>query len=177
MDVDVTPGPGFNELAGRLRRAPKEVRKELNRAIKSATADAERELKAAILSLDAKGTAGGGGSRRSAHNTTASGRLPKHTGLRKNISRGITRKITYSGFRTGVRIRVDGKYLPADQQTLLKLTNSGKTFRHPVAGNRNAWVSQQFGPGHWFDDVMKRRGPRIMQEIDAAARRAMDSLE
>lgn len=177
LDADFRPGSDFRALAPRLRGAPKNIRKELNTAIKSITADAERALEAAVMGLDSKGTVGGGSSQRQSHNTTASGRLPKHTGLRRNIAKGIQRKITYSGFRTGVRIRVDPKYIPENQRSLIRYTNTGKTFRHPVKGNRNVWVDQSFGPGHWFDDTMKARSPRILQQIDTAARRAMDQLQ
>jgi hypothetical protein len=177
LDAEFQPGSDFRALAPRLRGAPKNIRKELNTAIKAITTTTENRLKRAVENLDSKGTTGGGSRQRERHNTTASGRLPKHTGLRRNIAKGVQRKITYSGFRTGVRIRVDPKYIPADQRALIRYTNSGKTFRHPVKGNRNVWVDQSFGPGHWFDDTIKADRSRILQQIDTAARRAMEQLQ
>ncbi len=60
---------------------------------------------------------------------------------------------------------------------LIKRTNDGKNFRHPVMGNRDAWVDQSFGPGHWFDDTMRKYQPRIRDDIAKAARRALEQLQ
>lgn len=181
MDVEIRPGAEFEQLARKLRGAPAEIRKEMNAAVKSSTAPAEAELKRAVMNIESKGVYGGGSGQRSRHATirskTGKKPLPQHTGLRRNISKGITRKITYSGYRIGVRIRADGKYLPPDQQVLIKRTNDGKEFRHPVMGNREAWVGQKFSPGHWFDDTMKKHVNRIQKDIAAAATRALEKLQ
>lgn len=178
MDVSITPGAEFQQLRTRLRGAPATIRKELNRAIRAATAPAEADLKRAVLSLDSKGTRGGGGKQRgdASRARSKTGRLVGHTGLRRNVAKGITRKITYTGTRGGVRIRVDSKYLPESQKSLVRYMNSGKSFRHPVMGG-NTWVSQQFTPKGWFDDTMKRHAPKVRQEIQNAARRALEQLQ
>jgi len=182
MDVRLdAPGSDFRRAIEKLRKGPKDVRKAMNKAIKVATDPAERELKAAVLAIDSDGKRGGG--RRQwivyAQGKSSSGiaRLPRHTGLRKNIARGVTRKITYRGFSTGVRIRTDGKYLPPEQRTLIRKTNSGKKFRHPVMGNREVWVDQKFTPPGWFDKTMKTYGPEAIRKIDAAARDALKKLQ
>lgn len=179
MDVELIPGSEFVQLAARLRAAPPELRKEMSRAVKQATEPAETDLKAAVMGVESKATKGGGGKQRSAYLASRSrtGKLPRHTGLRKNVARGITRKITYSGSRIGVRVRADFKYLPADQAKLGKLMNSGKRFRHPVMGDKEVWVNQQFTPDHWFDNTMKKYAPRLRAEINAAARRVFSKLQ
>jgi hypothetical protein len=177
LEAEIRPGPQFAAVAAKLRGADKVIRREMNQAIKSATAPAEKDAKRAVLALQSKGSGGGGGGQRSRHNTTAKGKLPRHSGLRQNISKGVTRKITYSGYRIGVRIRVDGKYLPASQQTLIKRTNDGKEFRHPVMGNRQAWVGQKFGPKGWFDDTIRHHVPQIQRDLAAAMTRAMNQLQ
>lgn len=169
------PGAEFRRAVEKLRTGPKEVRRAMNKAIKAATDPAERALKTAIMEIDSKGVKGGGGRQRSGHlqSRSKTGKLPKHTGLRKNIARGVTRKITYSGFSTGIRIRAAGTYLPPDQKTLIGKTNSGKNFRHPVMGNRNVWVDQSFSPAGWFDKTMSTYGPEAIRKIDDAARDAI----
>lgn len=173
------PGADFRAAVEQLRRGPKEVRRALNKAVKEATAPAERELKAAVLAIESNGVKGGGSAQRSAHlqGRSRSGRLPAHTGLRKNIARGVTRKITYRGFSTGVRIRAAGTYLPPEQKVLIRKTNSGNKFRHPIMGNRNVWVDQKFTPGGWFDKTMRKYGPEAVRKIDAAARSALRKLQ
>jgi hypothetical protein len=177
VDAELRPGPEFAALAAKMRGADKTIRKEMSQAVKAATAPAEKAAKVAVLALDAKGSGGGGGKQRSGHNTTAGGKLPKHTGLRQNIAKGVTRKITYNGARIGIRIRVDGKHLPANQQTLITRTNDGKQFRHPVMGNRDAWVNQQFSPKGWFDDTIRHHLPQIQSDLAKAMARAMQQLQ
>ena len=180
MEIESKPGDDYRIAIEKLRRGPAIIRKDLNKTIRSATKPAQNKLKAAALGIKSKGTRGGGAGQRSAHLASRSKRgkvpLPKATGLRTNIAKGISTKISYSGFRTGVRIRADSQYLPDNQKVLLKLTNSGRRFRHPVMGSDN-WVSQQFEPGHWFDDTMKGEAPAIIAKIDIAAREAMTKLQ
>jgi hypothetical protein len=173
------PGVEFRRAVEKLRKGPKDVRKAMNKAIKAATDPAERELKAAIMAIESEGKAGGGRAQRSGYlaGRSKSGKLPTHTGLRKNISRGVGRKITYRGFSTGVRIRAAGTYLPADQRQLIGKTNSGKTFRHPIMGDTERWVDQSFSPPGWFDKTMKKYGPEAIRKIDAAARDALRKLQ
>lgn len=173
------PGADFRDAVEKLRRGPAGIRRALNKSIKAATDPAESELKARIMAIESKGTKGGGRAQRSTFlaGRSKSGRLPRHTGLRKNIARGVTRKISYSGFSTGVRIRAAGTYLPPDQQTLIRKTNSGKVFRHPIMGNREAWVDQKFAPSGWFDKTMRKYGPTAIDKIDAAAREAIQKMQ
>lgn len=176
MDVEIRQGPEFAALAARMRGADKAIRKQMSAAVKTATAPAEKAARAAVLAIEAKGSGGGGGGQRSRHNTTAGGKLPKHTGLRQNIAKGVTRKITYTGTRIGIRIRVDGRHLPYSQQTLIQKTNDGKTFRHPVMGG-DTWVNQKFAPKGWFDDTIRHHLPQIQRDLAQAMARAMNELQ
>lgn len=182
MDVELTPGAEFKALARRIREVSPELRKEMNRAARTATAPTEKALKAAVLGLDSKGVSGGGGRARLEHARSRSktGKVPKSGGggLRKNTAKGITRKITYRGYRVGVRIRADTKYLPADQKTMPKAMNRGKV-RHPAGWGANrgsVWVNQSFTPVGWFDRTMKTHGPKVVKEIDQAARKVLNQL-
>lgn len=182
MDAELIPGAEFKALARRIREVSPEVRKEMNRAARTATAPAEKQLKAAVLGIASKGVAGGGGRSRLEHARSRSktGKVPASGGggLRRNTAKGITRKITYSGYRIGVRIRSDTKYLPADQKTLPKAMNKGKV-RHPAGWGNNrgsVWVNQTFTPAGWFDKTMKSFGPKVTRDLDVAARKALNTL-
>lgn len=176
--VEIRPGDETRAAIAKLRKGEKEIRLSLNKGIRNATKPAATALKGAVMGLESKGTRGGGGAQRSDHlqGRSKKGRLPKNTGLRANISRGIQTKITYSGVRTGVRIRADSQYLPPNQKVLVKATNRGKV-RHPVFHDRDTWVYQTFKPKGWFDETMKRQAPQIIANIDNAARDAMKKLQ
>lgn len=179
MDVQLTAGSDIAELLGKVRKASPAIRRELSASIKKATTPLETDLKAAVMGLASKGVAGGGHAQRSAHSAGRSARgLPtKQTGLRKNIAKGVTRKITLAGYRTGVRVKVDTKYLPANQRGLPKLMNKG-SWRHPAGYGRNrgsVWVAQTVTPKGWWDNTVKIHAPKVIAEIEAAATKAVES--
>lgn len=177
MDVELSRSADFNRALGKIRGASADVRKAFNAEIKSATIPLENELKQAVRGLDSSSSRGGGGRQRERHSALRSktGKASRKTGLRENIARGVTRKITLSGYRTGVRVRVDGKYLPEDQRSLIKATNKG-LVRHPVFGNRGTWVSQRFTPKGWFDRTVQKHGPQAVSKIEAAVRNVLERL-
>jgi len=176
MDIELTPGKEFERTVARLRKAPTEIKRQLSKEIKDATAPIEKAAKQNVLDIASKGARGGGGAARGEHLAARSKRgKAGATGLRKSISRGVTRKITYSGYRTGVRVRVDGKYMPESQRPLIKATNKGEV-RHPVFGNRNNWTNQQFIPKGWFDRATQQHGRVAIRKIQEAARKALQRL-
>lgn len=178
IDVTITAGDDFRAAIEKLRKGPKEIRLALNKSVRDATKPAQRKLKDAVLGLDSQSSRGGGGAQRAAHLAARSkkGTVRGSTGLRTNIAKGISTKITYSGFRTGVRIRADSQYLPPSQKVLVGDTNRGKV-RHPVFGDREVWVTQTFTPKGWFDRTMQIYAPKIIADIDKAAREAMTKLQ
>lgn len=187
MDVQLRAhGNEFRALAARMKGADKEIRKVIGKSMREATKPAEEAAKQAILGIDSKGTSGGGKAQRKAHDVSRSkskrpvraGVTARH-GLRAKIAKGITRKISYTGFRLGVRIRADAKYLPDDQKSLVKATNRGH-WRHPAGWGSNrgsVWVDQTVTPARWFDDTMKREGPLARDRIADAARQALRRLQ
>jgi hypothetical protein len=186
MDIELRErGSGFRALAARINELPKELRRELTKGIREDTKELEDAAKDAIrgTNSDAKTTGGGQGQREEhARSRSRTGRLPTSGGghgLRNNIARGVTRKITFKGSRMGVRIRVDGKYLPASQKSLIHATNKGK-WRHPAGWGRNrgsVWVEQTSTPPEWFDQTMREKGPDAIDKIDARARRVLGTLQ
>ncbi|GAB6898171.1 hypothetical protein [Kineosporia succinea] len=177
MDVELTPSKEFERVIARMKGAPPQIKRTLSKEIKDATAPIERAAKANIKGTQVRGVRGGGAAQRGAANAARSKRgATGKTGLRESIAKGVTRKITYSGFRTGVRVRVDGKYLPESQRALIRATNKGQ-WRHPVFGNTSAWVTQKITPAGWFDRAVSEHGPAAIKRIREAARKALQELE
>jgi hypothetical protein len=182
MDIEVRAGAEFEAVRARIRKAPADIRKQINKGLKQATSPAEEALKHAVQGGTSKGTKGGGSAARKINQVSKSrskrpgkqGITAAH-GLRKNIAKGVTRKISYSGSRSGVRIRADSKYLPASQKSLVKATNRGH-WRHPVYGGSN-WVGQTFDPANWFDDTMAKEGPAARQRISDVVNQVMRKLQ
>lgn len=96
----------------------------------------------------------------------------KRSGLRDSAARAL--KIEYRERATssrpflGVRIRMSASSMPPDQRRLPKHMNYGR-WRHPVFGDRDAWVTQTALPVGWFDETFDgmKRG------VSAAMSRAM----
>lgn len=178
MEVELRPGREFEDALAKLRVGPANIRRKLNKSVKDATAPVEKALKDAVMGIESQGKRGGGRSQRAAHlsSRSKSGKLPKHTGLRVNTARGITRKITYSGTSAGVRIRADTKYLPESQKVMPRAMNDGKV-RHPIFNDRSVWVDQTFTPAGWFDRTVAGRSAELVEKINAAAREAMRELQ
>lgn len=177
MDADIRPGADFYAAVAKLKGAPPEIRKRLNAEVRSATKPIEQAAKRAVKDLDSKGTVSGGNAARGALNDSKSRKgASKHgTGLRETVARAIQTKITYSGRRTGVRVRVDGTKLPENQRTLPKAMNKG-LVRHPVFGNKNVWVNQKFSPEGWFTKATREQGIEAIRKIKQAAQRALKDL-
>ena len=87
--------------------------------------------------------------------------LPNKGGLNERIAKS----------RFGVRTRLSGNSAGVQ----IKQTDKGKaassideagTWRHPVHGNRRAWVEQTYGPAKgWFTEPLDDQGPRLRREI------------
>lgn len=161
----------------RLADGPPRIRQTLNRELKSATNPIESAMKANLLGIESRGVRGGGPRQREIAGTTASGRLPRHTGLRQSTARALQTKITYRGFRSGVRIRVDTSKMPEDQRGMPQAMNRGKV-RHPIMGRRSGpWVDQTFTPEGWFDRPTRQLGPRAIAQIERAVNEAVRSMQ
>lgn len=79
---------------------------------------------------------------------------------------GITAKM-----QRNIRIRVSGGrvriYVPAAGSVgmIAASIDAGKPWRHPVMGNRRAWVSQAGSASGWFTDTGQRHFPQIREKV------------
>ena len=71
-------------------------------------------------------------------------------------------KVSITG--RGVRIRVNNGSL-GNARKLPAYIDAGKTWRHPVMGNRRAWVSQTASEPGWFTKTGLRTSPQIKREV------------
>lgn len=184
----------FRELARKLKAAGTEG-KELRRAIlKGLRAGAKpivdeaqqnaRDLTIVGHPVGKTGTRGGrgGASARAARAATSLGkrkvgdraRLKAHrnSGLRQHVARTVSANVKASAKGANLRVRSDGKKMPADQQALPGHMNRGE-IRHPVFGNYATWARQTMQAG-WFDRATRSKGPAAR---DAAAEQVKTYLE
>jgi hypothetical protein len=89
------------------------------------------------------------------------------------IGQGIRLQVQTSKTKQGIRITSTGAGLSADKKPLTKAFNLG-TFRHPVYGNRNAWVNQAGRP--YFGVVLKHRD-EILAAVDKALNDAVEAIK
>jgi hypothetical protein len=88
------------------------------------------------------------------------------SGLRSTIARAIHVKIADTGWRIGVRVRVDGTKLPPGQKYLPRGLDSVKGWRHPVFGDKEAFVTQYGNPPGWFTSTAKAHRPFTRKRIE-----------
>lgn len=94
--------------------------------------------------------------------------LPKAGGLNEVVAKSKFSTRTRTAGRTpGVRVVASN---PHD----IKALDRGR-LRHPVYGNRNAWVTQKVTPG-WFTDAMLDNADEVRREILAALDRVARKL-
>lgn len=141
-------------VAARLRDGPKELERELRRQYRTAARDAAAKTQAAITGASSKHA----GPLREEIAQTVSVSLLKRAGT------GLTVAISSIGSRMP-----DGKHnLPAYADAA---TPRWARWRHPVWGNEEVWVSQNWPSARgWFTDTLQ--GQR--DALAAACRRAVD---
>lgn len=155
FDVQVKGAEDFARVSRDLRKAGRgDLRKQMNKQIRAEARPTVAALKSAVLSVETEVP----GAKRPA-------RGARSTNLRVRIARAIQVKLTTSGWRSGVRIRVDGTKL-GEQRALPKALDSPRGWKHPVFGDRNVWVAQRGEP--WWGVTIEPRVPgmrRRMQDV------------
>lgn len=150
-DFELNGGEDLARLSKALRDAGrKEIRRDLNRALKQATKPLIEDTRKEAIR-----------------------RLPKRGGLAKRVAEAPQRVQVRTGRDMGVRLVVAGS------KTGAKAANDG-LIRHPVFGNRAVWVEQKVRPGWFDDPLraaasritpdleraMEQTVDRIVLEVD-----------
>jgi hypothetical protein len=149
----------YRALAQRLRGADKELQRNLRRRIRQEgqpVLSAVRAAAAGIEMTSPGGSAGGSG---------------RSTGLRARLAAATKLSVTASGISFQVQeSKVDPRY-----GDVLTAGSEGHTWRHPVFGNRNAWVTQHGTP--WFYPTVRAAQPAFRRAVEQAMRDTMDMIE
>lgn len=124
----------FLALSKRCKAVAPELRKELNKGVRKAVKPVTAATRAEARKI-----------------------LPRSGGLADRVARAPQRARIRTGSSAGVSIVVGGKGAAA------RSTDEG-TVRHPVFGNKSAWVVQSVTPG-WFTEPAKAEAPAVRDEI------------
>lgn len=132
MKIQFHGAEQLRNLARDLRKAGDEgkgLRKDLRRGIRKAAVPMRDGVQRAALAIPAPGG--------------------RHSGLRAEIARAVRIQILLSR-QPAVRVLVNGSAMPEGKRALPAYMDGGKKrWRHPVFGNRHAWVSQTPHPYFW----------------------------
>lgn len=156
MLLSVSGGRDLRQLAQALRTAgdPQKIRGDLRKDVAAAMKPMQQAVQDNVKATPARGA--------------------KHTGLRRDVARATRIRVLASSAQAAVKLEVAPSRMPAGKRSLPALLDGRGRWRHPVYGNRNAWVTQASHPFFW-------RGvqPHIQDVRDAvvdAVERAMSKI-
>lgn len=157
----------LDQTARALRRAPGNLRRELKDGLEDAAKPAVQALRSATRAADVRGRRRGGRPFRA--------QIPSR-GLRRPMARAIESDISTSatGARVDIRLR-EGSVPPRIRRLVKYVLGDANRWRHPVMGNRNAWVSQN-APNVWWK-TLKPFLSRFNREVAEATRRTEEQLQ
>jgi len=156
----------IDQTARALRRAPGNLRRELKAGLEDAAKPAVTALRSATRTADVSGRRRGGRPFRAV--------IPS-LGLRAPMARSIEADISTSttGARVDIRAR-EGSIPPRIRRLVKYVLGDSRRWRHPVMGNRSAWVSQN-APNVWWK-TLKPFLPKFARSVAEATRRTEEQL-
>lgn len=171
----------FRDLSKRLKTAGRgDLRKQLNKAIKTAGQPIVQDVRAAAEGLHSSSSHGGGARQRQRYSASrarseraAANALRRSGGLRRRVAAATTLEST----QRGVRFVVRSAQLPENQRTLPRHMNSEKPMRHPVFGNRDNWVSQSFRAAGFFSKTISQKSNNFRRYISAQMEQIKKQIE
>lgn len=148
LDVRVITPPELRTITRGLQQLDggKLVEREFKKALRRGVKPAQNKAKQAARRIYSSGK--------------------RHSGLRAKISRATQTQVRLTRDPT-IRIRVKRSML-GDAENIPQRINREGVVRHPVFGDRDVWVDQQFpGSRGWFDNVMHQSGRDMQIALDA----------
>lgn len=148
-------------LAKVLRKVSPQLGRDMRRAIRTSAKPVISDMRSKIGGNSMSG--GGDGIRPYDGPTGAGGITAKMTrAVRLRVSSGRVRIYVHEG------VMGSASRVPA-------YIDAGKSWRHPVMGNRRAWVTQSGSATGWFTATARQHFPQIKREVqdtlDETARR------
>jgi hypothetical protein len=156
----------LQDLANDLRRAKGTLRRDLVKAFKDAGQPTLRAVKTNVETMRIRG-----------YRTRSKARFTQSrsgTNLRKRISRVTELEISSSSADPRVSFVVHTDRLGSARNVPWHL-DSGKQFRHPIMGNRNAWAASSGTP--WFYDEIRNGLDLFVAECDRAIEHTIQTIE
>lgn len=153
----------LRDLARDLRRAKGTLRREMAQALRRPTEQGVRKAKRAIEELNIRGQRKGG-ERFTA--PTAGGHI------RRRIARVIESSVSTSAEHPHATIVVRNDRLGNARNVPWHL-DTGKVFRHPIMGNREAWAASRGAP--WFYASIDRE--QYEKAVDEGLDRVVAQIE
>lgn len=114
--------------------------------------------------------------RRTVLQTPGSGGRGPHTGLRQRLAGDVKVQVLTGNTRIGVALVTGAGQLPDQQKSLVRAYGRAGGWRHPVRGNRDAWVTQVGRPG-WPRATVQAHRDEMTRAVTAAMQEAADSLK
>lgn len=141
------------------------LRQNFSRRIRRAAEPLQRDLQAAIRSVQLSGSG----------RTTRGGPSPTTRPLRATLAGGIRISVR-AGSNPGARIWIDKGRLPDDVKNMPWVIESGRV-RHPVFGNRRRWATQWARPSGWWSRTVQSGTPRMRAEVERVLADVRRTLE
>lgn len=163
MRVTLRGEKELRALARDLRRAKGHFRQEMARALREPTDKGRKAAKRAIEDLNITGRRKGG------ERFTA---ITVGGHIRARISRVIESDVSTSTDHPHATIVVRNERLGNARNVPWHL-DTGKLFRHPIMGNREAWAASKGAP--WFYSSIDRRD--YERAIDEGMTRVVEKIE
>lgn len=98
----------------------------------------------------------------------------RRSGLRQTIAAATGSSTSVSTASVNLTFRMRSSQLPASQRKLGKKWQQGKGWRHPVFGDRGAWVTQV--GSQYFDAPLKKAAPALAEAAQIAMQAAVDAI-
>lgn len=169
LDVRVEGAEDLRRMARKLRQAHRvDLGRNLSKGLKRAAEPMKRAVQDGALGIETHGFRKPG-----AKHPYDRASVPK--GTRQKIADAVTVDVRVSEENPRMSIRVVKAKLPAELKNMPGHYDSGKKWRHPVDGNRNAWVGQIGKP--WFEKSAKDHFDVVVKESQKAIGETRDMLE
>lgn len=154
IEFNIDGRKAFSDVARTLGRINRSIPRDIDKAIEKEAKTLKKEAAAKALTEPAfKG---------------------KHTGLRKDIARGVGVAPISEAGREGYRVITA---MPDENEAIIpRGFDSRKGWRHPVFGKPIPWVTQR-GAFSWFMDTMQHARPRLEPKIHDILEDAADQVE
>ncbi len=169
LQVEIKGQDDLRRVARALRLADKDgLRRELATAIRQAARPTLDAIQASAGRISTRGYPKPGAVRRFTRPVPAKG-------TRAKIAAAVGSTVRVAEDNPRVSFTVRSARLPLELRNMPRKFDSGRTWRHPVMGNRNAWVGQSGQPWFWppiRDNIKTFRG-----EIEQALERTREQIE